>query len=184
MLIGLLCCGVSFVCVVTWQKHVAQKVLAGPARGAEAFYYETSNAPARLGMLAARAFETRAPGSYLNILNKWTEAMAPNSHADEAAWVTKIRVAQHQQVVDLLAKYKTSPDQISSLQSKLEKISPQLTENETALLSEITSFSGVMDLADVEIKSSKMLFAKLHELGASDNGLAGAGLENWSRDLN
>jgi hypothetical protein len=172
---------VAFVGYIEWQKHTAEKLLAGPANGAEQVYHSQGYGVLPLLRLAVEVEETRAPGRYLAALHKWTEALNPSTRAGDAPWVATLKAEEQKQVLAWVAEHKVSPTDIDQLKPKLQKISPQLSEKETLILEQLTSFSGMQALGDIHEKTVQHLFAKLYEMGATDTGLSEVGLENWKK---
>lgn len=183
LFLGTLSIALSMIGYSFWAEHAARKVLEGPAVGADAIYYDTAHSFDRLGRLAAEVHETRSPGSFLRALDQWADALDPQTKRKSAQWVTDLKAKQRDEVLTRLAKQKITPEQILNLQSKMRKISPQMSDSETAVLDQLTSFTGMMDLAMIQMETSKSLFSKLHDLGARDVGLAQLDMRNWTADL-
>lgn len=163
----------------SWASNKANEVLEGPAHGAAVVYFDRGEVPFRLARLGAQIQETRAPGRYLEALKLWSASLHPAARRDDAPWVKALVAQEREEALAWLAKEKVSPDEVTALQQKLEKISPQLSDRETAVLEQLTSSQGLWALGKMQEHTLEALFAKLHDLGASDRGLKEHGLSNW-----
>lgn len=179
---------VSFLLVVLgfwgytrWASYTASAVLEGPAQGAAMVYFERGNVPFRVGRLGAKIHETRAPGQYLEAVTLWRASLTSAGPRVDAPWVAALLTHERGEVQAWLTKEHISPEELATLQAKLEKISPQLSERETAVLEQLTSYEGLMALGEMQEHTLYALFSELHALGANDIGLAEQGIDNWMK---
>lgn len=168
----LLGCGVYFG-YKDWQGRKAGEILRGPANGAVMVYLDRRADLHSLSVLSEDIRKTRAPGTYLSALQAWQAAgMAPAPvDTDKTSWVYELEKAEQTKVLSLLASYGVTLSDIKVLESKLSKISPQLSDAEEAMLNTLTEPAALSDLALARHSTLRKLFMKLNELGASDTGL-------------
>jgi len=174
--IGTIILGVVLVCALYfaykgWQGYRAREILRGPANGAVMVYLDRRADLHSLSVLSEDIRKTRAPGTYLSALQGWQGAGLAPVATDKAAWIYELEKAEQAKVLSLLASYGVTLSDVKVLESKLSKISPQLSDDEAAMLEKLTEPAALSDLALARHSTLRTLFVKLNELGASDIGL-------------
>jgi hypothetical protein len=159
----------------TYVREETAEILKNSANGAERAYWSRSVREHHALRLSAEVHDSRAPGHYQKVVELWLQASeAPDamySEKPKPAWLFRLESDEQMAVMKLLKEMNVTRDELTRLTTKLEAISPQLTQAETFTLQSIADFSAAQKLEDLQKATIRRLRSQLIELGASKGGL-------------
>lgn len=140
-------------------------------------YFDRVGALDRTFRLSAEIYQTKTPGQYQRMLGFWLRAAKEPEPMyggkPKPSWLMELEKQEQAQVLDALRTAGIAVDELSALHAKLDKISPQLSDAESAAVMRAAEpvYSGLLGMARQETADKIVL--RLQELGASTGGLDG-----------